>query len=84
MSIVFHGLSCFLHLCNIVDGAASVSPIANVTYGNCSSCVGEGVKTRYSKIRIGATNAGLSQRGGEQSTKCREKEEINKFGKTIN
>ena len=65
----------------IVDAPAQISPIADAVYGNCNSCDGEGVKTRFSKIRLNATNGGASRKGGEQSTKCREKDEINEFGK---
>ena len=60
-----------------------ISPESHANYGNCSSCTGEGIKTRYSKINIGASNGGSSEKSGEQSTKCREKDELQKFGKNV-
>ena len=80
MKCVFVSIYIHTMLC-IVDAPAAISAVADAVYGNCDSCDGEGVKTRFSKIRLNATNGGASIRGGEQSTKCREKDEINEFGK---
>lgn len=63
-----------------MDAPAAISPVGNLAYGNCDSCNGAGVKTRYAEINIGASNAGSSKRGGAQSTRCREKKELDKYG----